>query len=191
MTRLLTIKSTLIHRLCISILAICLCLSFSLTVNAKSQKPSDEEINAVFLYNFAVFVKWPNKNNGIEENTFRYCVVNQEHLLQTLALTLEGESVKGHSMVATAYSTDNVKDSCQVLYIDESQMAQWPAIKQKIAGKPILSVSNSLTFVAQQGGMISLLRDNKTIRPAINLNNVEKNRLKISAKLMRISKKIN
>ena len=175
-----------------------LCLSLPLQARDNHPKPSDEQMSAVFLYNFALFVSWPEAAFTTAQSPLRYCVIDEQSLFDTLTLTLRGEVIQGRSLVASFYNSGDLQNKdkadllsqCQVVYVGQKAMHSWSVVKSICAGKPILSVSDQLDFVAKQGGMISLLKEKKRIRPAINTANVDYSALKVSAKLLRISQRM-
>ncbi|MFT4928479.1 MAG: hypothetical protein ACI8WB_004598 [Phenylobacterium sp.] len=195
MNILLQLLSPLRHGWSWLMLLLLFCLP--LQVQAAEEGPSDDQINAVFLYNFAVFVHWPDTAFANSQSPFRYCVVGEDDFIDTLALTLQGEAVKGRSLVASVINPANSKvknqtplSDCQVVYIRQDAMDKWPDIAREIATKPILTVSDSRDFVASKAGMLSLVKQKNRIRPAINITNVASTSLKVSAKLRRISEQV-
>jgi hypothetical protein len=163
----------------------------------QSRVSSENEISAVFLYHFSMFVNWPDLAFDSITSPFRYCILTQTAMPTLLALTIKGEKLDGRQLQSKHFNRNINKDSipdfdgCHILYIGKDSIKSWPLIKQQVLKQSILTVSNDPSFSLDKGGMISLLQHKNRIKPQINIKNVKASRLKISSKLLGISQLIN
>lgn len=155
---------------------------------ATAQQPfTDLEVKAVFLYNFASFVNWPQVPGQDPAKPFRYCILDDE-MTPVLQKALKDEKVGERPLRVQQEVTAANLAECQVLYVGKSRMRgseTWNLVREAPAAH-ILTVSDLEGFETQ-GGMIALVRQGRRIHPRINLDVVEKSQLRISAKLLNLA----
>ncbi|WP_456406912.1 YfiR family protein [Thiolapillus sp.] len=168
--------------------ALFLGIGISITVSqpAQADPPSMVEVRALYLYNFAIFVRWPDNAFKASDSPLRYCILGNRKLRRTLARVLKGEAVKGHPLELQA--TDALADwtQCHLLYLDASLAERIQGILTTLGSQPVLTVSNSRDFPAN-GGMIGLVRKGRRIHPVINTGVTTNVGIRISSKLLRLS----
>ena len=150
------------------------------------------KVMALYLYNFLLFVEWPAKT--IQENG-NLCVniLGNDALFESLK-PMNGKPVKGKKLtVKRLLKQQDIKESCQVLFIDPSNKALVPGILKRLRNQPVLTISNMTEFT-DMGGMVlfndlsnTLIEGKQPTRFKINLNAVEKAGLKIGSRLLRLS----
>ena len=151
-----------------------------------------DEVMALYLYNFLLFVEWP-------EGTFQEDGVISVHILGNDALfeslkPMMGKTVQGKKLtIARILEEESPDGSCHVLFIDSSKKALVRPSLKRLRNRPVLTVSNLPEFT-DMGGMV-IFKDlsyspNKEVQPKrfkINLTAVEKAGLKIGSRLLRLS----
>lgn len=141
-------------------------------------------MKAAFLYNFATFTEWP----ALPGSTFNLCIFGRDPFGDTLG-AIEGQLVYGLPLTVIHLSrTDNIK-SCQVLFFDASESINARKILDQLGGTPVLTITDA-EGLTQDGVMIGMYTANKRISFDINLTSVRSARLTISAKLLRLAKKV-
>ncbi len=154
---------------------------------ALAQEPfSDLEVKAVFLYNFANFVSWPSASGPDRAKPFRYCVLDDE-IAPVLQAALNNESVDGRIPVVQREVAADLTE-CQVLYVGKGRLhdpAVWVLVREASTAH-VLTVSDLEGFETR-GGMIALVRQDRRIHPRINIDTVERSKLRISAKLLNLA----
>ena len=147
----------------------------------------ESEVKAVFLYNFASFVNWPPDARQDPAKPFRYCVLDDE-IVPVLQKVLKGETMGGRPLdVQTGVTATDLAD-CHVLYLGKSSLRGpdgWGLVKEAVPAH-VLTVSDLEGFETR-GGMIALARKDRRIHPRINIDAVEKGKLRISAKLLNLA----
>lgn len=163
-------------------------LGLASTALAIAQQPfSDLEVKAVFLYNFANFVNWPPASGQGSTQPFRYCVLDDE-ITPVLQKAIKNETVGGRSLLVQEKVTAANLAECQVLYLAKGRL-RGAEIWELVRGAPavhVLTVSDLEGFETQ-GGMIALVRQDRRIHPRINIDTVERGKLRISAKLLNLA----
>lgn len=155
---------------------------------AIAEEPFGEsEVKAVFLYNFASFVNWPQDARQDPAKPFRYCVLDDE-IAPVLQKVLKGETTGGRPLaVQTSVTAAGLAD-CHVLYIGKNSLRGsegWGLVEEAISAH-VLTVSDLESFETK-GGMIALTRKDRRIHPRINIDAVDKGKLRISAKLLNLA----
>ena len=153
--------------------------------NALKQKNS-----ALYLYNFLLFVDWPENASS---DTIKLAIYGAPQVYETLK-PMSGKTIKGKKLVVfSLISPEELDDCCWVLFVGDTKTQAVRELLKKVNGKPILTVSGKAGFVGL-GGMVSfkspgdLRKDGKEQkRFIINLSAVRKSRLKIRSRLLRMS----
>ena len=100
---------------------------------------------------------------------------------------MQGERISGRTLVVQQFSEVQEIGHCNVLFISSSEGPRLPVILAALKGRSILTVGDTGDFIAQ-GGMIQFVTEGNHVRFQINREAAESVRLKLSAKLLRLSK---
>ncbi len=183
------------HRRCLSLWLMCnLFLTASLghaaplVVSASVAK--EYEVKAVFLYNFANFVQWPEDTFAQPDTPFYICIYGRDPFERLIDITVQNETVQERKIVVQRPQALNDIDNCQILFISNSEHENLNTIFNAVAEKPILTVSDLSNF-AETGGMIQFTLNNSRVRLLINLGITREHQLNMSANLLRVSQVIN
>lgn len=162
-----------------------LCANALWTTNlwAQESKPSEYEVKAAFLFNFARFVEWPE---GTSLEDLRICIVGADPF-GTAFETVLGQST-GRQPVQVEHLTagDLPAGDCHILFVSGSESRQLANILRRGGQKPVLTVSDIDGF-AQAGGMVGFIIRNNKIRFQINTAAAARADLRLSAKLLRLA----
>ncbi len=167
-----------------ALVGLCLLLCLGRGVAAT---PTPLEVRALYLYNFSLFVTWPQSAFDAPGAPLRYCVVGNPALARLLARLVKGEAARGHPLqiVERPSSFEN----CHLLYLDHSLGERIGRILAAVRARPVLTVGDSEAFV-RAGGMVGLVRQGRRIRPVIDRAPVAAARIHISSKLLRLARLI-
>ena len=148
---------------------------------------SVQQVQAVFLFNFAQFVKWPPKAFPESAAPLTIGVLGTNPFGGAVEKTVRGETVDGRRM-AVKYSrrAEDLK-GCQIVFISQSESARLGAILGAFHGTSVLTVSDIPRF-CEQGGMINFILESGNVRFAINTRSAKNAGLQISPKLLRLAK---
>jgi hypothetical protein len=165
-------------------------LAFALLVvpisPAQAQAPTFKEnaVKAVFLFNFAQFVEWPPQAFSAPQSPLVIGVLGQDPFGRLLYEAVNGEMVRGHTLVVERYRRVEEIKTCHILFISPSESEKYDDIFAKLQGRAILTVGDSEGF-ARRGGMIRFVTEEKRIRLRVNLAAARAAKLTISSKLLR------
>ncbi|HEV7512705.1 MAG TPA: YfiR family protein [Candidatus Acidoferrum sp.] len=167
-------------------LTILWCVLFSvLSLSAEQPKPSEYQVEAVYLLNFAKFVEWPAQVVSPEE-PFNICVLGQYPFGATLDKTVAGETIDGRKVVVRRFLKPQEVMSCRILFIGLSEEARLAEILKILDKTSILTVSNVPKF-SQHGGMIEFVVEANKIRFEVNLTSAERAGLTLSSELLKVA----
>ena len=123
----------------------------------------EDQIKSVFLFNLTHFVTWPLPENT-SPSTFNIGVYGNPSFQNVLTQTVETETKDGRQLKVTAiHDLNKITAQCRIVFIAKEVADDWELIHKKIAGLPILTVSDLKDFTSR-GGMVALLRKNNNIQ---------------------------
>src|SRR5260370_41240671 len=85
--------------------------------------PSEYQVKAVFLFNFAQFVVWPAQALGAADAPFSICIVGEDPFVAELDAAGCGESVQGHPFVIRRYrNSGDIETACHNVFMRASRL---------------------------------------------------------------------
>ncbi len=144
------------------------------------------QVKAVFLYNFANFIRWPESAFANRYAPFNICILGDDPFGQEIDVTVENEKVNGHRVKIQRLVNMKKIEICQILFISASEKSLMSDILTFLQRHPILTVSDINNFVIR-GGMIQFFKLGKHVRFYIAPDTVKEAGLQISANLLRIA----
>jgi hypothetical protein len=153
---------------------------------------SEYAVKASYLFNFAKFVEWPEGTFDNATSPIIIGVVGEDPFGGDLENTIEGRSINGHAIRLKRFGAfDGIQipqlRKCQILFVAYSEKDNIKVILEVMKGTNALTVSEIETFPLL-GGMILFDQEGQRITLAINLEAAQKEKLKISSKLLQVAK---
>ena len=165
-------------------------LGWLLSAGAMNGQASREyDVKAVFLYNFASFVEWPETAFNDQDAPFVIGVLGSDPFGQALDDVIKGERAKGRALLIKRLASVEDVPGCQILFIGASETPRLAQILRQCRGKPVLTVADVPDF-AERGGMIGFRTEGGRLRLEINLSQLRGSRLTVSSKLLRVARVI-
>ncbi len=162
-------------------LAALACLAAPLSGQAAAT-PTEPQVKAAFIYNFAQFVQWPTA--GETPGAVTVCVLGASSLGAFLS-ALSGRPVGGATLrVRTVASA---QPSCNILVIPDGQAEQLPAALEKSRGGHVLIVGET-PGLAERGAAINLFLEQNRVRFEVNIDAANRAGLAISSQLLRLAR---
>lgn len=160
-------------------------LALGLPVGAMAQSPPSEyQLKAAFLLNFARYAEWPAMPAG----TLRICLLGRDPFGAALA-SLEHRQVQGRDVRIILLGSVAQAVSCQLLFISDSEERRSATLLRSLEGSPVLTVSDMEGFV-DEGGGIGFVLVNDRIRFDINYAVIQREGMKLSAQLLRLARRV-
>jgi len=172
-----------------SVLALVLACLLVIAPDAKAETTTSKEylVKAAFLLNFAQFVEWPDDAFPAADTPMRIGVLGEDPFGAALDEMTRGETVRNRPVVVRrSRKCDELRD-CQLVFISRSEKARIPDILASLAQGAALTVSD-IEGTASQGGMIGFYLEGNKVRFELNPTSAQKQRLKLSAQLLRLGR---
>jgi len=147
-------------------------------------------LKAVFLFNFAQFVKWPPQAFPQGQTSLIIGVLGDDPFGSDLDETVRGEQVNNRPLTVQRFRRLEDVKTCHILFISRSEADRSGQILTTLRGRGILTVGDSES-AAMRGAIIRFATENNKIRLKINLQAAKDADLTISSKLLRSADLVN
>jgi len=155
----------------------------------QTKGPSEYDVKAAFLFRFAQFVEWPESAFREVNSPLIYCTVGGDPFQGVLDATFRGKAVGAHALeVRHLKETDDVR-GCHVVFLGKPDKKTISEELANLRGAPVLTVGEGEQFV-NGNGMIGFCLEDNRIRFEVNLESAEKAKLRISAKLLALARRV-
>jgi hypothetical protein len=139
------------------------------------------------LYNFAKFVEWPPASFSSVDDPLIICSVGDARLAEILQQTARGKQAQGRSIEVRQVSGAGEFKACRILWIAFPDKERISPILRSVQSASVLTVGQSDEFI-RLGGTINLARNENSIELEINPKAAETAGLKISSRLLAVSR---
>ena len=145
------------------------------------------QLRAMFIYNFANFVEWPDKAFLTADSPINICLYGEVPFLpylQPLGGTLVGE----RQLTVVRYE-GNSKTRCHMLFVGKDKQVLSKPLFESANFLYVLSVAEQTNFL-EAGGIINILSKENQISFEIDLQSAKEKGLFISSDLLSLAKNI-
>jgi hypothetical protein len=153
---------------------------------AQEYQPSEYQLKAAFLFNFAKFVEWPAETFPEAKSPIIIAVLGENPFGTELERTIRDKTVNGRLLQLKEFHSPAEAKECHVLFISNSEKNRLREVFDSLRGSTVLTVGEADNFTAS-GGIISFVREGNKIRFQINEQAAHDARLKISSKLLSLA----
>ncbi len=153
----------------------------------QAQKYTEYELKSAFIYNFTKFIEWPSQEN-IGNETFKIGIIRNNTMKIVLNEMMRGKKINNRIIEIIHIKDLSKIPDCQILFIDGVDNNELIKILQNTKDRPCLTIGNHLDYFCQQGGIINFTPKYYNYRFEINNRQAEWVNLKISSKLLILSK---
>lgn len=150
-------------------------------------QPSEYEVKAAYLLNFARFVEWPQTAFATAESPLTICILGDDPFGPTLDRVLENETVDGHRLIVQRLRKSPAPKACQVLYLAPTESE--PAKILRALDREVLTVGESDSFL-NAGGMLAFVMEGHRVRFSVNLPAANRAEVKLSSKLLNVARTV-
>jgi hypothetical protein len=168
--------------ICMMILSILACFS---TIVAQ-EKPSEEQVKAAFLYNFAKFTEWPASAFKNKTSDFVIGVLQNDNFAGKLTDLVKNKQVQGRAIKITIDDSPENLKGCHIVYTGTISSPLLESTLSTFDKLPILTVGDASGFV-QLGGIIRFFPLDEKIRFEINAEKANSAGIRISSKLLKLA----
>lgn len=151
---------------------------------------SDAAMQALYLYNFAKFIDWPDAVFLDKRAPIRLCIYGEKpNDLRQSAAAVEGKSANGRELAVRRFTTLAELNDCQIVFIPDSEKRWLSEILRVAHAASALTVSNMEGFI-DSGGGVGLFMADRQLRFEFNLDAIETAQLKVSSQLLKLAKTV-
>jgi hypothetical protein len=143
-------------------------------------------VKAGFLYNFAKYVDWPADAHEKDDSPLSIGIVGADPFGEELDKALKNKTVKDRRFVIRRFADTSEIARCHILFVPRTEKDRVAGILKRAESWPVLTVGEDADF-AKSGGSVSVLIENERPRLEVNPETVEKARLTISSKLLKLA----
>lgn len=149
--------------------------------------PTEQQLKAVFIFNFSHFVAWPPESFGTPTEPFVIGVLGGDAIATQLEVAVREERLDTHPLVVRRLHSLDEVSGCRILYIDRTQGAQLEHILAQPRQRDTLTVSD-VEGAARRGVIIELANENNRVKLVINADSARTAGLTISSNLLRLAR---
>jgi hypothetical protein len=160
------------------------CQLWAQQIEAQNSRFSESEVKAVFLFNFAQFVAWPDGAFLDRQSAFVICILGDDPFGRVLDDVVKGEVVRGRALIVERFRRVEDIRTCHILFVSQFDAEQYAHIFATLVQRPILTVGDTEGFAAR-GGAIRFVTAQNRIRLRVNLDAAKAANLTISSNLLR------
>ena len=155
--------------------------------HAQPPAPSQSDVQAVYLFDFAKFVRWPAAE---ETEPLTICTAAPKPFADTVARLIAGERIESRPLAIRTIQSPADETGCAILFIDASAKDRIGDLLAATAGKPVLTVSDAPGFL-DRGGMIQFLVVGNRVRFSVDLRPAERSGVSLSSELLKVAVSVN
>jgi hypothetical protein len=151
--------------------------------------PTEYQVKAAFLLNFAKFIDWPQAAFKEPRSPVTLCILGEDPFERSIDEAVRGQTL-GERPFAVKRVTQIQKDEpCHILFVGSTERERFERILGGVKNLPILTVGEDEEF-ARASGMINFIVENNKIRFEVNLEAAERAGLKFSSRLLQLAKTV-
>ncbi len=148
-----------------------------------AQRPTRDEVQAAYLYNFGKFVRWPQ---GVDHGPIVLCVAEADSFGLTVSRLVTGEEIGGRPVQERNLDTPDGVGACSILFVGATGRDREESFLAAAKAKPILTVGDSPDFLAL-GGAVQFVLVGDHVRFSVNLDACSRHRMNLSSELLKVA----
>ena len=158
-----------------------------ISIVSYSQKYTEYDVKAAYLYNFSKFITWPDESKN-KDKDFVFVVYKNEAFAKTLLNLVKDRQVKGRKcVVRLVYKPEDIP-RCNILFVSNVSTIELKKVLTSIKSKQIVTVGDNIEDFCLKGGVINFTSKHSEKRFEINLDIAKKKEIRISSKLIVLAK---
>jgi len=153
----------------------------------QARSPSEYEVKAAFVYNFARFIEWPPEAYPDGVAGLVAPLLGDDPFPGVPGEVLRGKSAQGRALATRRLRWGQDVQGCHILYVSPSERARLGQILENVRGQSILTIGDTDGF-AQLGGIVNFVLEDGKVRFEINPESAGRARLRISSRLLTLAR---
>jgi hypothetical protein len=157
-----------------------------LPVHSQDGATSEYQVKAAFLLNFARFAEWPADAFQSENAPIILCVFRHDPFGSALDEVIRGKTINKRAVVAQRITELRNLKTCGLVFVSDRENKRLSEILNSLRGSSVLVVGESEDFAAHGGGIQFFLENNR-LHFAVNVDAIQRSRLRISSKMLALA----
>jgi YfiR/HmsC-like len=162
-------------------------LSNSLPAGQQSNAPTEYQVKAAFLFNFAKFIDWPQTTFLNSESPFFICIVGEDRFGREIDSSLSSKTIENRAVVVEHSGQVAEARHCQMVFVSSSEKQRVPQVLSGLRGTNALVVGETDGFAAA-GGAIQFDLDENRVHFLINTDAADRAGLTVSSRLLSLAR---
>ena len=154
-------------------------------LRAAGTQALEDEVKAVFLYNFAKYVDWPAARGT--SASIRLCIPANPSFLALVREAVRDEAVNGRPLSARGVDGLDAARECDILYVGDAATLDAAAWINAVRGSQTLTVGEGSLV---NGLVIAFVRDQDRLRFDISRAAAARQNLSISSRLLGLARRV-
>jgi len=177
------------RRLLAGLVAVCAGLGTWPAADAQAPAPSEYEVKAALLLNFARFTEWPESAFASPNAPLVIGVVGRDPFGPLLEKIFSNKTVGSRSIQVKRLSVEQDLKQCHLLFVPASEKRRQRDLLSRLKDASVLTVGDSDEFL-EHGGAVRLLLKDGSVRFSIDLQSAKAARLRITSNVLRLADEV-
>ena len=171
---------------------------------ADSTASREYQVKAAFLYNFLMFVDWPQEKMADSNAPIIIGIIGKDQFENAFE-PVKDKLVNNRKVIVERFKPfEELKKSdkavldqqieairkCHLLYVCRSEEASLKEILNLIKDYSVLTVASMEKFIDSGGGIINFVMEEDKVRFEINVTTAKQAKLQIRSQLLRLAKRV-
>ncbi len=162
-------------------------LSLALTARPAGAEMEEYRVKALFLYNFTQFIEWPIDSFRDATESLTICVVGPTPFeTGELERAIAGKRIDSHPLATRVIREVKEAAGCHMVFVSAASVKKGKGVVTDSKQTGVLTVGEVPGF-ATSGGVINFLVKDGRVRLEINVTSAEREKLHVSAKLLKLA----
>lgn len=167
-----------------------LCVALLVPLRAPASPPGNHvaeyKLKAVFLYNFAKFVEWPDTAFSAPDQPLVIGIMDSGSFSDEAIQTIERNTVGPHPLRVVHCKDLRSMQACHILFLNCHDDLMIKSALRSLETRPILTVGEREGFI-RWGGIINFHLAENALRIQINRTAAQQAQLTLSAQLLEVA----
>jgi hypothetical protein len=146
-------------------------------------------IKAAYLYNFALFVEWPDDAFADPDAPFVVGILEPDPFGWAIDKTVEGKRINRRRIVVERLQSTQDLRYCHILFVGSADGAATADLTKRLGSLPILIVGDAPKGAAPSGTVSFTVQDDK-VGFEIDLQAARRTRLKIGSRILSLARTV-
>jgi hypothetical protein len=154
-----------------------------------ASSPSQAQIIAAFVFNFAKFTEWPQQAFADSATPLNVCFLGGDDVRVAFQGISSGKTVNARPVLVRDIKSAGEVLDCRVVYIDTASGPVFTGVLKNARQRCALVIGTSNDFLVR-GGIIKLLVENQRMKFDVNIGAADRTKIRLSSKLLALARSV-